>query len=99
PTANSLLQLGSLLTNAGRTDEAEPLLEESLGIFSDALPADHWQVAEARDALAVCLTVGGELERAEKLLLANDPARPQTRRALAYLYDVWNRPTDADRYR
>ncbi len=99
PTANSLLQLGSLLTNAGRTDEAEPLLEESLEIFSDALPEDHWQVAEARDALAVCLTVGGDLDRAEKLLLANDPARPQTRRALAYLYDVWDRPTDADRYR
>ncbi len=99
PTANSLLQLGSLLTNAGRAEEAEPLLEEGLEIFLGALPADHWQVAEAREALGVCLTLTGKLERAEEILLANDQSRPQTRKALAYLYGIWGREQDAERYR
>ena len=99
PTANSLLQLGSLLTNAGRSEEAEPLLVEGLETFLGALPEDHWQVAEAREALGVCLALGGKLDRAEQVLLANDQTRPQTRKALAYLYDLWGRDKDAERYR
>lgn len=99
PTANSLLQLGSLLTNDGRAKEAEPLLAEGLEIFRGALPDDHWQVAEAREALGVCLALGGKLDQAEKVLLENDQTRPQTRKALAYLYDIWGREQDAERYR
>ena len=93
------MQLGSLLTNAGRSEEAEPLLEEGLETFLGALPEDHWQVAEAREALGVCLALGGKLDRAEEVLLANDQTRPQTRKALAYLYDIWGRDQDAAKYR
>ncbi|MBI1354631.1 MAG: tetratricopeptide repeat protein [Acidobacteria bacterium] len=96
--ANSLLLLGSLLTNSGRAKEGEPLLDESLSIYEAALPVGHWQVAEAREALGVCLAMDGELDRAEKVLLANDETRPQTRRALAYVYGLWNKPEEAARY-
>ena len=50
-TALSVFNLGSLLGQIGRTDEAEPLVWQALATFTRTLPADHPHVQAARAAL------------------------------------------------
>jgi tetratricopeptide (TPR) repeat protein len=68
--AASQIQLGILLTKAGRAGEgeAEPLLRAALETRRNALPAGHWTIASAESALGGCLTELGRLVEAEELL-------------------------------
>ena len=50
--AMHLANLGQLLGDMGRKDEARPMLLQSLDIFRAALPADHPHIAEAERRLA-----------------------------------------------
>ena len=74
-----------------------------MAVFEAALPAGHWQTAEARTFLGLCLTIEGRYDEAEKQLLAGGPPddaerSSQNRQALVYLYQVWGRPDQAQRY-
>ena len=104
--ANSLLGLGSTYVNSGRPGQAEPLLREALRIFTAALPGDHWQIAETRAFLGLCLSLEGRYPEAEAALLENRPYRnpdtAQSRRtlqAMAFLYDSWGKGEQARKAR
>ncbi len=62
-----LTGLGEALMLQGRYAEAEALLREALHIREVATPG-HWRIAEAKSALAECLTHLGRLAEARSLL-------------------------------
>lgn len=49
--ADSMVLLGGILADAGRTAEAERWLREALRLREAALPAEHYLIVEARDSL------------------------------------------------
>lgn len=68
--AESMMVLGMIRTETGDLESAECLLRDAVDMRTNVFPqADHWLVAEANSALATCLTIIGEWEHAERLLL------------------------------
>ena len=111
PNAPFLLkQLGVILTSRGRADEAEALLEEAVARLGDMRgPGDSITLLVQLD-LGEALWRQGRFEEAEALMRAAYDAfetRPtrslpfarQAAQALAALYDAWERPGAAARYR
>jgi eukaryotic-like serine/threonine-protein kinase len=108
PTA--LMARGLALNGMGKPAEAESVLRTALKLRTESLPAGHFFTALAQSALAECLTTQGKFTEAETLLLASyadlmksqgesNPRTLQTRHRLATLYDRWNKPELANRYR
>jgi tetratricopeptide (TPR) repeat protein len=105
----SRMMLANHLVETGRPEEGCPLGANSVAVLSDAYGDTHWRVAVARGLEGACLQVGGRQEDSEALLLAslagldsegaNNAARRQTLRRLVKLYEDWNRPAEAARYR
>jgi hypothetical protein len=72
------------------------------------LPADHWQIAMAKNVEGAALTGLRRYAEAEKLLLASLPALsgspiadlPERGRArLVALYTAWGKPENAKKFR
>ncbi len=85
--ADSELTLGSTLVDAGRLDEAEPLLAHALQLRRKALPASSWRIAEAELQLGRLLLGAGRVEEAGPRLAAARPVLieklpPEDRRVL-----------------
>ncbi len=108
--ASTLTELGLVLTERGTPDEALPLLERALAIRRSDYGPDNPLMATTTAAFGHVLARLGRFEEAERALLDSVPqlvepdARPdrRARRALAWiadLYEAWNRPNDASRYR
>jgi serine/threonine-protein kinase len=106
--SHALLGLGRVLTEKGQAQQAEPLLREALEIRTSALPAGHIQIATVRGALGDCLIALRRYEEAESQLLESfkvfdqkEPAQDRRKAVarLVKLYQAWNRPEDAARYK
>ena len=66
-TAETLVEMGSSLTNLGQCDDAIPLFRRSLQIF-DALENGELGVARAKAELAACFSDQGKVAEAEALI-------------------------------
>ncbi len=107
--AFKLAGLGQTLMDQGRHAEAERLVRECLAIRVAALPPHHRHTAIARALLGGCLTELSRPDEAEPLLLESvadltaDPGagaeREATLRRLIALYESWNKPGEAARWR
>jgi serine/threonine-protein kinase len=106
----SQVQLGTILIADHNPEEAEGLLRQALDIFEQSLPGGHWRIANAQSILGHCLVALSRYEEAEPLLIEGYQGQaaiqglehPRTlaalRRVIA-LYEAWDRPQDATRYR
>ena len=103
------VMLASLLLERDRPAEACPIADGSVPMLSAVLGESHWRVAVARSVAGACSLADGRYGEAETSLLASlrgldDSAaragfRRLTLRRLVSLYENWNRPGDAARYR
>ena len=95
---------------AGAFEEAERFYRRAVTVRQQIHPAPHWRIAEARSRVGYALFRQRRYEDAEALLtdsytrLSSDrgaiPESADRARAwLVELYDAWNRPGDAARYR
>ncbi len=102
--------LASLLDELGRHGEADPLYRETLAGAERALPAGHYMTLIIQRNHGGCLTALGRYEQAEPLLLASYAGlkkklgadHAHTRQALdklIALYERWDRPDEAARWR
>jgi serine/threonine-protein kinase len=108
PTA--LIINGLILAKTGQPQEGEKILREAVKIRTESLPKEHYWVALATSALGECLTIQKRYNEAEPLLLnsyeglkiSQGPDNPRTTIALQRLinlYEAWNKPDQAARYR
>ena len=73
----------AVISDRGNVLEAEALLREAVALFQEALPSDHWKVAEARVELA------GALLRKER---SSGPKRDEARQLLQSIEVDLERP-------
>jgi serine/threonine-protein kinase len=108
PTA--LIIQGLSLAKTGQVKEGETILREAVRIRTESLPKEHYWVALANSALGECLTIQQRYSEAEPLLVASYESlknsqgthNPRTRLALqrlVELYEKWQKPDLAARYR
>jgi len=108
--ANSLENLGFILTNTDKPVQAEPLLRESLAIKKATNPKGHPDIADVMSLLGDCLTKQRRYREAEAFLIEGDedlsstmveqnPRRVDSRQRLVRLYEAWGKPDLAARYR
>ncbi len=108
--ATLLYNRGNVLVRLERHAEAEPLLRRSMDLRHELHPEDHWQIQQVRSTLGACRAGLGQLDEAETLLTtaheALQKAGPSADRArrkavthLVQLYEQWNKPAEADRWR
>jgi hypothetical protein len=95
-----------VLTEEGRTKEAEAYLRESLRLLEANFPAGHPLIEIARSTLGRCLARQGRYEEAEPLLTgpldalsghASERVEKLLRGRVVELYRAWGRPADARR--
>lgn len=107
---NALNKLGQVLCTAGKLDEAEKCLRECLERRTRSNPHNEAQIALTRVSLAEVLRLRGEFDEAADLLgsarATLDRVRGRnnsaTRRAYeqsVLLYEAWNKPDEAAKYR
>jgi eukaryotic-like serine/threonine-protein kinase len=95
---------------AGDFEEAERAYRRAVSIRQSIHPAPHWRIAEALSRVGYALLRQGRYQEAETVLadsytrISNDKgAIPESadraRGWLVELYEAWNRPTEAARYR
>ena len=108
--ATALTVQGLILNKLGRSDEAERVLREAVRLREENLPEQHFMTALTRGALGECLTTQKRYDEAEPLLVASHDSlvksqaahNPRTllaQRRLIELYQRWNKPELADKYR
>ncbi len=108
--AGTLYNLGTLLAGAADAAGAEPLFRECFAIRTRRLPAGDLRTATAEQALGGCLVALQRYSEAEPLVLegyhtleaALGPQHARTLaalRAVVDLYEKWDRPDEADRFR
>lgn len=103
------LSLANLLVDQGQYDEGCKLADGGVVALTEAVGPDSPRVAIARGVEGACLLEARRFGDAEASLLAslekldasalNITYRRQTLRRIVQLYDQWNRPSDAARYR
>jgi serine/threonine-protein kinase len=107
-TAHTLRNLASTYYRRGDAVAAEPLHREALAIQLAALGDAHWVTAMYQVDLGASLTALSRYEEAEALLLEASAALELTdnseeienaRQKLVALYEAWDRPEEAARYR
>jgi len=109
-TVVSRVTLGTLLADTDRYPEACALETGSAEILAEAFGEDSWRVAMARGLRGACLAANGDRPAAEEELLGSlqglqgDTAtqrtlRKHTLRWLVQLYQSWDRPSEAEKYR
>ena len=106
----ALLVVGISYQELGRAAEALPLLREYVATVQSAARKDPWLDAEALSNLGGCLIAVGRLEEAETTLLKSheeflkvksappDKVRKAVDR-LVSLYEKWNKPAEAAKWR
>lgn len=108
--AHALQTLGRCLDQLDDHAGARAALSESLELRQQHAPPGGWLIASSESVLGEHYMIAGELERAEALMLGADEVMSRLLGAdsprtlvnverLVVLYDRWNRPVDADRYR
>jgi serine/threonine-protein kinase len=108
--ASALTVQGLILNKLGRSDEAEKVLREAVRLREENLPDQHFMTALTRGALGECLTTQKRYDEAETLLIASytslvksqaehNPRTLLAQRRLIELYQRWNKPELADKYR
>jgi serine/threonine protein kinase len=108
--ARAITGMGDHLVAAGGFEEAERLYRRAVTVRQNLHPAPHWRIAEARSRVGYALLRQQRYEEAETLLtesyarLSTDTgAIPESadraRGWIIELYDTWNRPREAARYR
>jgi serine/threonine protein kinase len=108
PTA--LIIQGLSLGHTGQVAEGEKILREAVKLRTESLPKEHYWVALANSALGECLTIQERYGEAEPLLMGSYESlkksqgtnNPRTRLALQrliQLYEKWQKPDRADKYR
>ncbi len=106
----SLFNLGRGLHAQGRLDEVEPLFREALEVLRVHHGNSSRETDWMRVQLGILLTDRADYENAERLLLEAEAAirarsgetsaeHGSARDALARLYERWDRPEDAARWR
>ena len=109
-TALAAVSLGRTLVAREHAAEALPWIVSGKEHVDAQLPDGHWLRAVAQRDLGAALAATGELARAEPLLLESletlrrergesNYATTEARGQLVTLYERWNRPEDAARYR
>ncbi|MEM7203241.1 MAG: serine/threonine-protein kinase [Planctomycetota bacterium] len=108
--ARVLTRYADLLLDLDQPDAARPLLVEALALREEHLAPDNWRIASSRGVLGRCLAHCGDFARAEEQLTAaygvldrTLPAghrrRPIAVAHLIELYELWNKPEQAARWR
>jgi eukaryotic-like serine/threonine-protein kinase len=108
--AAALTGLGRIFADRGDTFRVNALIERAVSIWRKELPEDHWQIARSRAVLGKSMLRQGKFPEAEPILLQsyailekqrgiNDPGTRQVRSWLVQLYEGWNKPDAAARYR
>jgi serine/threonine-protein kinase len=108
--ASTDVTLGLALTREQKATEGEPYLREALAIRQKVLPKDDLFIFYALSALGECLTAQKRYAEAEPLLadsynqlhtkIGDQNKRTiEARQRLAKLYDDWNKPEQAARFR
>ncbi len=108
--ASTLTELGAVLIEKGAPEKAIPLLQRAIAIRAKDYPPTNPLVAATNTVYAHALARLGRYEEAERLLLDNypnltgndGPLDRRSRRALLWtadLYEAWNKPEEATRYR
>jgi serine/threonine-protein kinase len=109
-TASTAATLGLTLTREGKAEEGEPYLREALAIRQKVLPKSDFMIPYAASALGECLTAQKRYAEAEPLLtesynelkskLGDQNKRTvEARQRLVKLYELWEKPDLAARYR
>jgi hypothetical protein len=102
--------LALLLQERGAAGDGLPLLQQARAGFRKELSPEHWMVGVALTNLGRCEAALCYFAEAEESLLqahavlekALGPSHGRTllaRRALAELYDAWERPAEAEAWR
>lgn len=105
-----LMTQGLIWTKTGKSNEGESILREVLKIRVDSLPKGHYWIDIAKSALGECLTSQKRYAEAEALLIesydslsktqgAENPRTLLARRRFVELYQKWNKPQLASKYR
>ncbi|HEX5042515.1 MAG TPA: serine/threonine-protein kinase [Candidatus Polarisedimenticolaceae bacterium] len=99
------LDLGEMLLQEDRLDEARPLIEDAVRLHAAVDGPDHWRTAAARSGRGACRARSGDLAGAEDDLGAawavlrerpeDDPRRAVARERLAALYRRSGREREA----
>jgi serine/threonine protein kinase len=108
--ASLLDRRGNRLLENGDSRTAEPILAESLDLLKQADPDESRRVATSQVALGRCLTDLERFAEAESLLLSSyrrfdgeldgkSASLQITATALVDLYENWDKPMEASRYR
>ena len=108
--AKELLALAEAEDQLGESESAESLARQALTIRIASLPEGHWRIAYARSVLGQCLTSQQRYDEAQDMLVESYPILKTERGATAWrtqrsrqrlidLYDAWNKPDAAQKYR
>jgi tetratricopeptide (TPR) repeat protein len=108
--ASTATTLGLALTREGKAVEGEAYLREALAIRKKVLPPGDSMIPYTASALGECLTVQKRYAEAEPLLIDSynelksklgdqEKRTVEARRRVAKLYDDWNKPDQAARFR
>ena len=106
----ALNNLASLHVRLGRPEQAEEEYRDLLSSADAVLPEQHWLLRVFERNYGECLTALGRFDEAERLLLGSFAALREShgleheythkaRLALVALYEAWERPEEAQRYR
>ena len=106
----SRVTLGKILMRTGELEKAESYIRPAVEKLVLTLPQGHLLIAGAQGPLGECLLMQERYEEAEPLLIAShdafsakvgtkDPRTRDARARLVRLYEAWNKPNEAGRYR
>ena len=109
-TLTAMNNLGLLLIDEGKAAEGAEIFARLMAGVDQAAPPDHWFRWTARTSYGRCLRLQGQYDEAETVLLeayenlqrtlGDEHFRTQEAvKNLVELYDAWQRPDDADKYR
>jgi serine/threonine protein kinase/tetratricopeptide (TPR) repeat protein len=109
-TSGTLISLVRVLLAQGRPTDAEPLARRAVAIREKTYPQNHWGRASSTMTLGEVLAALGRFDEAEPMLLSSQQAMARDRRASEYsrrrsiaalitLYQQWNKPADAQKWR
>ena len=102
--------LGKILTRTSEPARGEEYLRNALALRVKAFKPIDWRIAATQGALGECLAAQNRMEDAAKhlhasydvfnqALGANDPRTRDAAARLVTLYETWDKPDEAERYR